>query len=132
MARFKLLPEGVRRDDGACIPPDDANGDWREYLAWLADGNTPDAADPPAPDPTLRAIHPFYFRLRFTQAQRTTFDLSTDPAVVELRARFLAASTIGLDDQRTSDGLDLMAAKGLIQPGDKAALLADRKPDERP
>lgn len=86
----------------------------------------------PPPDPTLRMIHPFYFRLRFTQQQRTTFDLSTDPAVVELRARFLAASTIGLDDKRTSDGLDLMIAKGLIQPGDKAALLADRKPEEKP
>lgn len=130
---YKLLAAGgVQRSDGACIPEDAGNADWRDYQAWLADGNTPDQADPPPPDPTLRSIHPFYFRLRFTQQQRTTFDLSTDPAVVELRARFLAASTIGLDDKRTSDGLDLMIAKGLIQPGDKAALLADRKPEEKP
>lgn len=48
---YKLLARGVRRlADGAEIPPDSGNADWREYQKWLAAGNTPQPADPvPAP-----------------------------------------------------------------------------------
>ena len=40
---------GVRRDDGggsfSDIPRDPANTDYTEYLKWVEDGNTPEAAD---------------------------------------------------------------------------------------
>jgi hypothetical protein len=39
----------VRRCDGAFIPADPDNADWRAYQAWLAAGHTPDAALAPAP-----------------------------------------------------------------------------------
>lgn len=43
---------GVIRDDGANIPPDPSNRDWQDYLAWVAEGNTPD----PVPPPTAEEI----------------------------------------------------------------------------
>jgi hypothetical protein len=41
----------IRIADGASIPADPANRDYAEYLEWVEEGNTPDAADA-APDPT--------------------------------------------------------------------------------
>lgn len=54
MARYKLTPDGVRWGK-RFIPNDESNLDWREYQAWIDEGNTPDAADPP-PTPPSRAF----------------------------------------------------------------------------
>ena len=35
----------LRKEDNASIPFDDANTDYQAYLEWVADGNTPEAAD---------------------------------------------------------------------------------------
>ncbi len=41
----------IRIADGAFIPTDPGNTDWREYLDWLADGNAPLPTDPEPPVP---------------------------------------------------------------------------------
>jgi hypothetical protein len=38
-------PYSVLRSDGWQIPFDPDNTDYQQYLAWLEEGNTPEAAD---------------------------------------------------------------------------------------
>ena len=35
----------IRIEDSAFIPFDPANTDYQEYLEWVSEGNTPEAAD---------------------------------------------------------------------------------------
>ena len=45
-------PAVVRGSDGAHVPADPANADWRAYQAWLASGKTAAPAPVPPFDPT--------------------------------------------------------------------------------
>ena len=48
----------LRLADNAFIPPDPANNDYIEYLAWVEEGNTPEPApviEPPTPEEKLAA-----------------------------------------------------------------------------
>jgi len=44
---YRLMQDnlGVVRSDGAIIPADNANTDYKEYLEWVAEGNAPEDAD---------------------------------------------------------------------------------------
>ncbi|MBU6188415.1 MAG: hypothetical protein KGR68_03780 [Betaproteobacteria bacterium] len=46
MAAYQLMAGGgvLRAADGVAIPADSRNADWRDYLAWIAAGNTADPA----------------------------------------------------------------------------------------
>lgn len=51
MYRLTSSTEIERIADGAIIPADADNADYAAYLAWLADGNTPEPYEVPEPSP---------------------------------------------------------------------------------
>jgi len=57
MAEYRLNEEGgvVLKAYNMAIPEDPRNRDYREYLKWLEDGNTPDPA-PATPAPTNQEL----------------------------------------------------------------------------
>lgn len=86
---YKLSENGVIRiADGASIPADPGNRDWREYEEWLSTGNVPEPADPsPKNDIGLaknRAIG---------EVKGAAFERILDVSITTLRTAFSDAKT---------------------------------------
>jgi hypothetical protein len=66
-----------RLSDGAAIPADERNRDYRQYLVWVAEGNEPLPADPslePAPTaPTSEQVKAALSGIGFTEDQISAF-----------------------------------------------------------
>lgn len=89
--------------------------------------------DPPlAPTPVITKIAMI---TRFTDAEFVGIlaAAKTDVEVEGWYARFSAASTINLDDQRTQNGLAMLVTKNLLTQARETAILTDPvQPSERP
>lgn len=90
---------------------------------------------PPAPPPQPNIITKIAMITRFTDAEFVGIlaAAKTDVEVEGWYARFSAASTINLDDQRTQDGINMLVSKNLLTQARATAILTDPvQPDERP
>ena len=58
----------IRLADNASVPADSANSDYAEYLLWVEEGNTPEAADV-TPDPTYKELRAAEYNLKTTGEQ---------------------------------------------------------------
>ncbi len=89
---YQLSRHGVKRlSDGALIPPDPENKEWREYLAWVAEGNT---AAPRYTPEELAAIEAARAAAAATALQRQQ-DIETSlPSWAEVQAAVEGVTTL--------------------------------------
>lgn len=81
----------LRVEDTAFIPFDEANRDYQDYLAWLAEGNEPDPAPaPPEPPPPVPLELPPVMPVAPTDAAPKAY---VDTEVARLTAQFEAQIT---------------------------------------
>lgn len=98
---YTLAERGVVRDsDGAHIPADAANKDFREYLAWCASGKTP----APTPSP------PFDPNAVKTECGRRIYAVAGDSAQKNMLATIVAGGMSDADKAVFDTGVAWIAA----------------------
>jgi hypothetical protein len=118
-----LATGNVIREDGLVILPDDRLTEYREYVAWLAQENTPGQIY--SAPPTSRLISRLEFLDRFTLEELAAI-LTARKSSALLDAwitKLEMATEIDLDSPRLTAGLDALVAAQLISASRAAQIL---------
>lgn len=122
--KYKWLKENemvLDTESNTTIPVGNGTAAAIDFAAWLAAGNTPDAADVVVAPHT---VEPLAFLKRFTQAERIAIKASSDVQVQDFLLLITAAKDyIDLDDTNVTNGLAYLVALGLLTEARKAEIL---------
>jgi hypothetical protein len=91
MAIYKLTAYGVLKSGKEHIGNSLDNPGWREFQRWLADGNTPDPADPEVPLPTPDPTDPDKIPREARTILKVIADITGTP-LNQVKAKFRAMS----------------------------------------
>ncbi len=109
----------VRGSDGAYIPEDEANADWRAFLAWQASGKTP--SPPPAPPFDPNAVK--------AACGRRIYAVASDSAQKNMLANIAAGLMSEADKTKFDAGVqwisDMQAACRALIAAQDATFAAD-------
>lgn len=113
----------VRSLDGAVIPAVPANSDYRDYLAWVARGNTPDPATVPVVSTSLSSD---IFMNRFTPTEQAAIwtAASTHAQIGVGLTLGLAQGFVDVASPILQGWVDLCIAAGAVASNRRATLLA--------
>lgn len=144
MARYAIVnAANIVYNIAVSDSPLDVDGIWVDLtgispepaIGWLYVNGT-FSPPPPVPVPALpNIITKIAMITRFTDSEFTGILAAskTDVEVEGWYARFYAAATINLDDQRTINGMAMLVAKNLLTAVRAHEILTDPvQPDERP
>lgn len=124
---YKLQSNGyvVRLEDGAWIPPDAGNADWRAFQEWLAERNTPQAADPPPPLPASSYVVPlatFIERVSDADYLAVTAAAQTDATIARWLDLIRAAGSIDLLSEAATQAKAYLVSKSLLMQASADAI----------
>jgi len=125
---YKLTLQGtvLRLADGASIPPAADNADYQVYLAWVAAGNSPEAADEPSLN-EVKAAAVASVEMRVEQAKVTAGIIVSQPGMVAQYASnaFYVERWIAAGRPASPDPADYPTAEAERQGFDPVLTLAE-------